>query len=42
MRTNIHNIFAIGDVIGKSILHIQHHHGLVAVKNALGCKDNGL
>ncbi len=37
MKTNIHNIFAIGDVTGKSMLaHVASHQGLVAIKNALG------
>lgn len=37
MRTNIPNIFAIGDVNGTSMLaHTASHEGLVAVANILG------
>ncbi|MDI3481598.1 MAG: dihydrolipoamide dehydrogenase [Tepidanaerobacteraceae bacterium] len=37
LRTNIHNIYAIGDVTGKSMLaHVASHQGLNAVKNILG------
>lgn len=39
LQTNIDNIYAIGDVTGKSMLaHVASHQGLVAVKNALGEK----
>lgn len=37
MRTNIPNIFAIGDVNGKSMLaHTASHEGIVAVANIMG------
>ncbi|MCR4432009.1 MAG: dihydrolipoyl dehydrogenase [Tepidanaerobacteraceae bacterium] len=37
LRTNIQNIYAIGDVTGKSMLaHVASHQGLNAVKNILG------
>lgn len=37
MRTNVSNIFAIGDVNGSSMLaHTASHEGLVAVSNILG------
>ncbi|WP_313165675.1 dihydrolipoyl dehydrogenase [Sedimentibacter sp.] len=37
MRTNISNIYAIGDVTGKVMLaHVATHQALVAVKNILG------
>jgi dihydrolipoamide dehydrogenase len=39
LQTSIDNIYAIGDVTGKSMLaHVASHQGLVAVKNALGEK----
>ena len=39
LQTNIDNIYAIGDVTGKSMLaHVASHQGLVAVKNVLGEK----
>jgi dihydrolipoamide dehydrogenase len=37
LRTSIENIYAIGDVTGKSMLaHVASHQGITAVKNALG------
>ncbi|WP_242948733.1 dihydrolipoyl dehydrogenase [Caloramator quimbayensis] len=37
MQTNIPNIYAIGDVTGKSLLaHVASHQGIVAVENILG------
>jgi len=37
LRTNMHNIYAIGDVTGKSMLaHVASHQGITAVKNILG------
>jgi dihydrolipoamide dehydrogenase len=37
LRTSIENIFAIGDVTGKSMLaHVASHQGITAAKNALG------
>jgi dihydrolipoamide dehydrogenase len=37
LRTNIQNIYAIGDVTGKSMLaHVASHQGITATKNALG------
>lgn len=37
LRTNISNIYAIGDVTGKSMLaHVASHQGITAVKNILG------
>ena len=37
LRTSIPNIFAIGDVTGKSMLaHVASHQGITAVQNALG------
>lgn len=37
LRTNIQNIYAIGDVTGKSMLaHVASHQGITAAKNALG------
>jgi dihydrolipoamide dehydrogenase len=39
LQTSIDNIYAIGDVTGKSMLaHVASHQGLVAVKNVLGEK----
>ncbi|MDR2727341.1 MAG: dihydrolipoyl dehydrogenase, partial [Deltaproteobacteria bacterium] len=39
LRTNIPNIYAIGDVNGKSMLaHTASHEGIVAVENMLGRK----
>ncbi|MDD4584054.1 MAG: dihydrolipoyl dehydrogenase [Eubacteriales bacterium] len=39
LQTNIENIYAIGDVTGKSMLaHVASHQGIVAVKNVLGEK----
>ncbi|HHY70985.1 MAG TPA: dihydrolipoyl dehydrogenase [Thermoanaerobacterales bacterium] len=39
LQTNIENIYAIGDVTGKSMLaHVASHQGIVAVKNILGEK----
>jgi dihydrolipoamide dehydrogenase len=37
LRTNIQNIYAIGDATGKSMLaHVASHQGITAAKNALG------
>ncbi len=37
MRTNIKNIYAIGDVNGKmQLAHVASHEGIVAVENILG------
>lgn len=37
LRTNIENVFAIGDVNGKYMLaHVASHEGIVAVENILG------
>lgn len=37
LKTNIGNIYAIGDVTGKSMLaHVAFHQGITAVKNILG------
>ncbi|EPP34568.1 dihydrolipoyl dehydrogenase [Chlamydia ibidis] len=37
MRTNIPNIFAIGDITGKWLLaHVASHQGIIAGKNASG------
>ncbi|AFS27445.1 dihydrolipoyl dehydrogenase [Chlamydia psittaci CP3] len=37
MRTNVTNIFAIGDITGKWLLaHVASHQGIVAGKNAAG------
>jgi len=37
LKTNIDNIYAIGDVTGKSMLaHVASHQGITAVKNILG------
>lgn len=39
LRTNIPNIYAIGDVTGKMMLaHVASHQGITAVKNILGEK----
>lgn len=40
LRTNIPNIYAIGDVNGKMMLaHVASHQGIAAVKNILGDKN---
>jgi len=40
LNTNIDNIYAIGDVTGKSMLaHVASHQGITAVKNILGQKE---
>ena len=37
MATNVPNIFAVGDVVGGSMLaHVAMHQGVVAAENALG------
>lgn len=37
LKTNIDNIYAVGDVTGKSMLaHVASHQGITAVKNILG------
>ncbi len=37
LRTNVSNIYAIGDVIGQHMLaHVASHEGITAVKNILG------
>jgi len=37
LQTNIDNIYAIGDVTGRSMLaHVASHQGITAVKNILG------
>jgi dihydrolipoamide dehydrogenase len=37
LRTNISNIYAIGDVTGKTMLaHVASHQGITAVKNIMG------
>ncbi|MGI6485283.1 MAG: FAD-dependent oxidoreductase [Tepidanaerobacteraceae bacterium] len=37
LRTSINNIYAIGDVTGKSMLaHVASQQGIVAAQNALG------
>jgi len=37
LRTNVPNIYAIGDVTGKMMLaHLGSHQGIVAVENAMG------
>ncbi len=37
LQTDIDNIYAIGDVTGKSMLaHVASHQGIIAVENALG------
>jgi len=37
LKTNIDDIYAIGDVLGKNMLaHVASHEGAVAVENALG------
>jgi len=39
MRTNVDDIYAIGDVTGKFMLaHVASHQGIVAAQNALGQK----
>lgn len=40
MRTNIPNIFAIGDITGKWLLaHVASHQGVLAAKNAAGHRE---
>jgi len=40
LKTNIDNIYAVGDVTGKSMLaHVASHQGITAVKNILGEKQ---
>lgn len=40
MRTNIANIFAIGDITGKWLLaHVASHQGIIAGRNAAGHHD---
>lgn len=40
MRTNIPNIFAIGDITGKLMLaHVASHQGIIAGKNAAGHQE---
>ncbi|MDK2878013.1 MAG: dihydrolipoamide dehydrogenase [Thermoanaerobacteraceae bacterium] len=37
MKTSIENIYAIGDVTGKTMLaHVASHQGIIAARNALG------
>ena len=39
MRTNVENIYAIGDVLGLGkvmLAHVASHEGIVAVENAMG------
>ena len=39
LRTNIDNIYAVGDLTGKTMLaHVASHQGITAVKNILGEK----
>ncbi len=39
LKTNIENVFAIGDVTGKSMLaHVASHQGIIAASNALNQK----
>jgi dihydrolipoamide dehydrogenase len=41
MRTNIHNIYAIGDVTGiYELAHVASKQGEVAAENIMGIKDN--
>ncbi|NLL98791.1 MAG: FAD-dependent oxidoreductase, partial [Tepidanaerobacter sp.] len=41
LKTNIDNIYAVGDVTGKSMLaHVASHQGITAVKNILGENEN--
>lgn len=40
MRTNVPNIFAIGDITGKLMLaHVASHQGIIAGKNAAGHQE---
>lgn len=40
MRTNVPNIFAIGDITGKWMLaHVASHQGIIAGKNAAGHQE---
>ena len=40
LKTNIDNIYAVGDVTGKSMLaHVASHQGITAAKNILGEKQ---
>jgi len=40
LKTNLDNIYAVGDVTGKSMLaHVASHQGIIAVKNILGEKQ---
>lgn len=40
MRTNVHHIFAIGDITGKWVLaHVASHQGLIAADNAAGMQS---
>ncbi|WP_038500896.1 dihydrolipoyl dehydrogenase [Chlamydia avium] len=40
MRTNVPNIFAIGDITGKWLLaHVASHQGIIAARNAAGHHD---
>lgn len=40
LKTSIDNIYAVGDVTGKSMLaHVASHQGITAVKNILGEKQ---
>lgn len=37
LQTNIENIYAVGDITGKSMLaHVASHQGIVAIKNIMG------
>jgi dihydrolipoamide dehydrogenase len=41
MRTNIHNVYAIGDVTGiYELAHVASKQGEVAAENIMGIKDN--
>ncbi|UFT55259.1 dihydrolipoyl dehydrogenase [Chlamydia trachomatis] len=40
MRTNVPNIYAIGDITGKwQLAHVASHQGIVAARNIAGHKD---
>ena len=40
LKTNLPNIYAIGDVTGKiQLAHVASHQGIIAVKNILGMKE---
>ena len=43
LRTNVEDVYAIGDVNGKYMLaHVASHEGLVAAKHATGSKVNAM